>query len=132
MKAIIYNKKHTPHKLHYTDVEVPSIGDNELLIKVTCSSINAADYRSYKMKMIPKSKIFGSAVAGTIEKIGTNVQQFKVGDQVVGDLSDFGFSGFAEYAKAVEKALVIKPESVSFQAAAALPSSDNGLEGPQR
>ena len=121
MKAILYNKKHAPTKLQYSDVELPTISDNELLIKVVCSSINAADYRSYKMKMIPKSKIFGSAVSGTVEKIGANVQQFKVGDQVLGDLSDFGFSGFAEYAKTVEKAIVIKPDSVSFADAAALP-----------
>jgi len=121
MKAIVYNKTNSPNKLAYCDVEKPRQNDNEVLIKIVCASINAADYRSLKMKMIPKKKIFGAAIAGTVESVGKNIQQFKPGDEVLGDLSDFGFGGFADYAVAPEKALTLKPAKLSFEEAATLP-----------
>jgi len=121
MKAIVYNKTNSPNKLAYCDVEKPRQNDNEVLIKIVCASINAADYRSLKMKMIPKKKIFGAAIAGTVESVGKNIQQFKPGDEVLGDLSDFGFGGFADYAVAPEKALALKPAKLSFEEAATLP-----------
>ncbi|MFT5723401.1 MAG: NADPH:quinone reductase-like Zn-dependent oxidoreductase [Bacteroidia bacterium] len=121
MKAIVYNKKHLPYQLEYCDVAKPTASDNEVFIKIVSASINAADYRSMKMGSIPKTKIFGAAVTGIVEAVGGNIQQFKIGDEVIGDLSDFGFGGFAEYAVAPEKALVIKPSNLSFDEAAALP-----------
>ena len=121
MKAIVYNKTNSPNKLAYCVVEKPRQNDNEVLIKIVCASINAADYRSLKMKMIPKKKIFGAAIAGTVESVGKNIQQFKPGDEVLGDLSDFGFGGFADYAVAPEKALALKPAKLSFEEAATLP-----------
>jgi NADPH:quinone reductase-like Zn-dependent oxidoreductase len=121
MKAIIYNKKAIPYKLVLADVEQPVPGDNEVLIKIFASSVNAADYRSMKMGLIPKKKIFGADVAGRIEIAGKNIQQFKPGDEVIGDLAGYGFGGFAEYALAPERLLVIKPAKLSFEQAAALP-----------
>jgi len=121
MKAIVYNKRGTPDKLVYSDVEKPQPGDNEVLIKIHAVSANAADYRSMKMGIIPKRKIFGADIAGRVEAVGENIQQFKPGDEVIGDLSDCGFGGFAEYAVAPEKVLIPKPAKLSFEAAAALP-----------
>ncbi|MCP3933083.1 MAG: NAD(P)-dependent alcohol dehydrogenase [Bacteroidetes bacterium] len=121
MKAIIYDKKGLPDRLIYQDVDKPIPNDNELLIRVHVVSANAADYRSMKMGMIPKKKIFGSGIAGKVESVGKNIQQFEPGDHVVGDLTDFGFGGFAEYAIAPEKALIHKPENLSSEAAATLP-----------
>lgn len=121
MKAIVYNKKQSPNKLIYCDVEKPRPTDDEVLIKITSASANAADYRSMKMGIIPKKKIFGSAVAGRVESVGANIRQFKPGDEVLGDLTDFGFGGFAEYAVAPEKAFVPKPTKVLFDEAVTLP-----------
>jgi NADPH:quinone reductase-like Zn-dependent oxidoreductase len=121
MKAVLYNKKKTAIKLQYGEVEKPIPSDHEVLIKIVSSSVNAADYRSLKMRMIPKKGIFGAAIAGTVESIGNKISQFKPGDEVLGDLSDFGFGGFAEYAVAPEKALVKKPAKILFEEAAALP-----------
>ena len=104
MKAIVYDKKHTPYKLQLSEVKKPVPNDNEVLLKVVSTSLNAADYRSMKMSAIPKKKIFGSAVSGTIESVGKNIQYFKPGDEVVGDLSDFGFGGLAEFVVAPEEA----------------------------
>jgi 2-desacetyl-2-hydroxyethyl bacteriochlorophyllide A dehydrogenase len=121
MKAVVYNKKGLPDKLIYRDVEKPVPNDNELLIKILAVSVNAADYRSMKMGLIPKKKIFGADIAGRVVSAGKNVQQFRLGDEVLGDLAGYGFGGFAEYTVVPEKALVLKPSSISFEDAAALP-----------
>jgi len=121
MKAVVYNKKSNPDKLVFCDVDKPVPDDNEVLIKVHSVSLNAADYRSMKMGMIPARKIFGADIAGRIESAGKNISLFKPGDDVLGDLASFGFGGLAEYVTAPEKALVMKPERISFEEAAALP-----------
>lgn len=121
MKAIVYNKKVRPDKLIYSDVEMPVPKNNEVLIKILAVSANAADYRSMRMGMIPKKRIFGADIAGRVESAGSEIRQFKPGDEVIGDLSGFGFGGFAEYAVSPETVLVPKPAGISFEAAAALP-----------
>jgi len=121
MKAIVYNKKAHPDKLVYCDIEKPIPNDNEVLVKIVAVSLNAADYRSMKMGMIPKKKIFGADIAGRVESVGKNIQQFKPGDEVIGEIADYGFGGFAEYALAPERLLVHKPANISFENAAALP-----------
>ena len=121
MKAVIYDKKGSPDRLIYCDVEKPVPNDDEVLIKVISVSANAADYRSMKMGLIPKRKIFGADIAGRVESAGKNIRQFKPGDEVLGDLAGCGFGGFAEYAVAPEKALILKPAKISFEDAAALP-----------
>ncbi|MBN1372807.1 MAG: NAD(P)-dependent alcohol dehydrogenase [Anaerolineaceae bacterium] len=123
MKAILYNKSNAPAVLALRDVEKPTPREDEVLVKVHSVSVNAADYRSMAMGLIPKRKIFGADVAGVVEATGTNVRRFKVGDAVFGDLADAGFGGFAEYVAAPERLLARKPAGVSFEQAAALPIS---------
>ena len=121
MKAILYNKRGKPGKLSLCQIDKPVPGDNEVLIRVHAVSLNAADYRSMKMGIIPKGKIFGADVAGSIESVGKNTSVFKPGDAVMGDLASFGFGGLAEYVTAPENALILKPDQVSFVEASALP-----------
>lgn len=121
MKAVVYDKKSLPEKLIYCEVDKPLPRENEVLIKVRAVSINAADYRSMKMGLIPGRKIFGADIAGTVESVGNNVRRFKPGDEVLGELASYGFGGLAEYVAAPEKALVLKPAIILFEAAAALP-----------
>jgi len=121
MKAVVYNRKSKPDRLVFCDIDKPVPNDNEVMIKVHSVSLNAADYRSMKMGLIPERKIFGADIAGTIESAGKNVTLFKPGDEVMGDLASYGFGGLAEYVTAPEKALVLKPKQVSFEEAATLP-----------
>jgi NADPH:quinone reductase-like Zn-dependent oxidoreductase len=74
-----------------------------------------------QMGFPPKKKIFGADISGIVEAVGKNVKKFKMGDHVIGDTSDHGFGGFAEYVAAPEKAFIHKPEELSFEEAAALP-----------
>jgi len=121
MKAVVYTKKGSPEKLTYCEVDKPVPNDNEVLVKIHAVSLNAADYRSMKMGIIPKRKIFGADVAGSVESVGKNITQFNPGDEVMGDIASFGFGGLAEYVAVPEKALIIKPAHISFEDGATLP-----------
>ncbi|MCB1142973.1 MAG: NAD(P)-dependent alcohol dehydrogenase [Leptospiraceae bacterium] len=121
MKAVVFDKKSSTEKLVYCDLEKPTPGEDELLIEIHASSINAADYRMLQMGFPPKKKIFGADVSGRVESVGKNIKNFKIGDPVVGELSGFGFGGLAEYVSAPQKAFLIKPDEISFEDAAAFP-----------
>jgi NADPH:quinone reductase-like Zn-dependent oxidoreductase len=121
MKAVVFNRKSLPYKLDYCDVNKPVPKDDEVLIKVFSVSLNAIDYRSMKLGMIPKNKIFGVDISGMIESTGMYASKFKPGDHIIGELSAFGFGGLAEFVTAPEKALIQKPAGLSFEEAAALP-----------
>lgn len=121
MKAVVYNKKGTPDKLIYNEVDKPEPNDEEVLVKTMAVSVNAADYRSMHLGIIPKGRIFGADISGKVVSVGKNIRQFKTGDEVIGELSNAGFGGFAQYTVAPEKALAVKPAALSFEEAAALP-----------
>ena len=121
MKAVVYKKKGSPEKLVFCETDKPLPNDDEVLIKVHAVSLNAADYRSMRMGIIPKRRIFGADISGHIESVGKNITTFKPGDEVMGDLASYGFGGLAEYVTAPERALITKPSQVSFEEGAALP-----------
>jgi NADPH:quinone reductase-like Zn-dependent oxidoreductase len=126
MKAIVYNNSGLPDALKLEDIEKPTAGDDEVLIKVRAASVNAIDVGSLRhpfmrriLSALNKSKINrpGRDVAGQVEAVGSNVTEFKPGDAV------FGLCGgaFAEYVCASQSKLVMKPDNVSFEQAAAVP-----------
>jgi NADPH:quinone reductase-like Zn-dependent oxidoreductase len=99
----------------------PSPKPGEVLVRVAARSLNAADYRSLRMGIIPKGKIFGADIAGWVESVGADVRSFKIGDEVFGDTAASGFGGLAEYVCAPEKLLALKPSAVSWLDAASVP-----------
>lgn len=131
MKAIICQKYGSPDVLELKEVPQPVAGENEVLVQVKAASVNAADWRllrgrPYLVRLMfgllkPGRSILGSDIAGRVEAVGSKVRQFKVGDEVFGDLSSCGFGAFAEYVCVPEKALAHKPANMSFEEAAALP-----------
>jgi len=131
MKAIVYHKYGTPDVLELKETDKPVPDDNEVLIKVHAVSINDWDWGLLHGDFInrllnglwkPKRKILGSDIAGRVVAIGKNVNQFKPGDDVYGDLSG-QWGGFAEWVCAKEKCLAPKPASMSFEEAAAIPQA---------
>jgi NADPH:quinone reductase-like Zn-dependent oxidoreductase len=121
MKAVVYNKKGSPDKFTYCDIDKPLPQENEILIKIHAVSLNAADYRSMKLGIIPKKRIFGADISGIVESAGNKVKGFKPGDKVVGTLIHFGYGGLAEYVAVPEKAVIKKPDGISFEDASTLP-----------
>jgi len=131
MKAIVYHKYGTPDNLELKEIDKPIPKEDEVLIKVYAVSINDWDSGLLQGDFInrllnglrkPKRKILGSDIAGRIEAVGKNVTQFKTGDEVYGDLSG-QWGGFAEYVCAREKFLALKPVTMSFEEAAAIPQA---------
>ena len=131
MKAIVCSKYGPPDVLQLKEVDKPTPKDNEALVKVHAASLNAADLdhlRGTPMVRMeglrkPKYKILGSDIAGRVETIGINVKLFKPGDEIFVDLSVCGFGAFAEYVCVPEKALALKPASMTFEEAATLPQA---------
>ena len=132
MKAIVYTKYGTSEVLELKEVDKSIPKDDEVLIKVYAVSINDWDWqllqgipfinRLINGLLKPKKKILGSDIAGRIEAVGKNVEQFQLGDEVFGDLSgDWG--GFAEYVCARENTLALKPADMTFNEAAAIPQA---------
>ncbi|WP_218916691.1 NAD(P)-dependent alcohol dehydrogenase [Alkaliflexus imshenetskii] len=121
MKAVVYQKRSKPDRLCYCDVEKPRPKAEQVLVKIYASSINAADYRSFKMGIIPKNGIFGADVVGEVVEVGSDVQGFKLGDAVICELADSGFGAFAQYVAVNEKLLIHKPTDLSYESCAAFP-----------
>jgi len=133
MKAIVYEKYGPPEVLRLKEVEKPIPKDNEVLIKVHAASVNYSDWsfvrgkpflvRMYQGLLKPKNTILGTDVAVRIEAVGRNIKQFQKGDEVFGDISGCGFGAFSEYVSVPENALALKPASMTFEEAAAVPQA---------
>ena len=124
MKAIVCTKYGSPDVLQLKEVEKPTPKDNEALVKVHAASLNAADLETLRGGSLKlKYKILGTDIAGRVEAVGRNVKQFQLGDEIWGDLSLYGFGTFAEYVCVPEKALRLKPVSMTFEEAAAIPTA---------
>jgi len=133
MKAIVQTKYGPPDSLKLEELQKPIPGDDEVLVEVHASSVNYGNLALVKGKpfiarfwsglLAPKDKIPGSDIAGRVEAVGKNVRQFRPGDEVFGDIAHTGFGAFAEYVKAPENTLALKPANSSFGEAAAVPQA---------
>ncbi|MCX6048435.1 MAG: NAD(P)-dependent alcohol dehydrogenase, partial [Chloroflexi bacterium] len=117
----------SPDLLALQEIEKPTPKEHQLLIKVHAAAANPLDW--HKMRgtpflvrlsdgfLKPKDTRIGADIAGQVEAVGSNVTQFRPGDEVFG----VGAGGFAEYACAGETKVALKPANLSFEAAAAVP-----------
>jgi NADPH:quinone reductase-like Zn-dependent oxidoreductase len=132
MKAAIWTRYGPPDVLQLQDLKRPTPKENEVLVKVRAASINSWDWELLLGKaahinlggrLKPPYKILGCDVAGTIEEVGKNVERFRPGDDVFGDISRDGFGAFAEFVCAKETSFSAKRASLSFEEAAAIPQA---------
>jgi NADPH:quinone reductase-like Zn-dependent oxidoreductase len=127
MKAIVYYNYGPPDVLKCEEIEKPTPGDDEVLIRVRAASANPYDWHfmrgtPYFVRIMtglrkPKDTRLGVDVAGHVEAVGMKVTQFKPGDAVSGTCK----GAFAEYACAPQSTLVMKPDNLTFEQAATLP-----------
>ncbi|MCJ7537693.1 MAG: NAD(P)-dependent alcohol dehydrogenase [Anaerolineales bacterium] len=128
MNAIIFTEYGPPDVLQLKEVEKPAPNEHEVLVKVNAASINYSDWQILRGDLLlrlmgnglqkPKHKILGDDIAGRVEAVGVNVKLFQAGDEVFG-ISNF--DAFAEYVCVPENALALKPASMTFEEAAAIP-----------
>lgn len=131
MKAIVYHQYGSPDVLNLEEVPKPIPSDDEILVRIRATTVNAWDWHGLRGKPMfarvstgllkPKHKILGADVAGIVEAIGKDVTQFQPGDEVFGDVAEFGGGGFAEYVSASEKAFALKPGNITLEEAATVP-----------
>lgn len=130
MKAIVYTQYGSPDVLQFKEVEKSVPLDDEVLIKVHAASVNAYDWHFLTADVFlirlmgggllkPKNTTLGADIAGRVEAVGSQVKQFKPGDEVFG-AAKHNCGGFAEYVCALENQLVLKPANVSSEEAAAV------------
>jgi NADPH:quinone reductase-like Zn-dependent oxidoreductase len=145
MKAIVWTRYGPPNALQLKEVEKPTPGDNDVLIRVRATTVTAGDCEARSLRFpfwlaLPmrvfigvtkpvRRVILGQELAGEVAAVGKAVTRFKEGDPVFGS-TGFHFGAYAEYcclpAQSEDGVLAIKPASLSFEEAAALPTG--GLE----
>ena len=117
MKAIVI----TDNKLNWVDNEDPDCKDNEVIIKVKATAVNRADL-AQRVGLYPAppgaSEILGLECSGIIQKIGRNVVNRKVGDEVVALLAG---GGYAEYVSCPEVQTLPLPKNINLSDGAAIP-----------
>jgi len=134
MKAVIYEKFGSPDVLEYREVEKPTVKEDDILVKIHASSMNAIDWHiriptpsfarlmggsAKTLFMKPRFPILGTDFAGKIESVGKNIEQFKMGDEVFGTVRA---GCHAEYICVSENDAVLKPVNTTFEQAAAVPT----------
>ena len=124
MRAVVAHEYGAPDVLKIEQVQRPEPKEDEALVRVIASSVNPADPLTLSGKY---AKEFGSHlplipgydVAGVVEKTGANVTRLKVGDAVYG-YPTFG-GGWADYVTVKEWEVAVKPKSLNFMEASAVP-----------
>ena len=126
MKAVVRHEYGPPDVLALEDVEIPAVGEDDVLVPVRAASVNPYDHHMltgypYLAQVEgglrkPKQKIPGIDLAGVVEAVGSAVTVFRPGDEVFGGM----VGAYAEYARGKERSVTPKPANVSFEQAAAV------------
>lgn len=126
MKAIVAHQYGGPEVLKYEDAPRPEPKDDQVLVKVIAAGVNPVDGMILsgmfaKNKTLASALVPGGDIAGVVEKTGSKITKLKKGDAIYAYLSLRNNGGYAEYAVANEKEAAVKPASISFAEAAAVP-----------
>lgn len=131
MLAFTYERYGPPDALRMVAVDRPVPGASDLLVRVLATSVNPADWHSMRGKPVfsritlglrrPKHRILGIDIAGRVAAVGGAVTRFTPGDEVYANLLNHGYGGFAEYVSVPLDVVSLKPASLSFEEAAAVP-----------
>ena len=131
MKAIVQDGYGPADVLELRDIDRPSVGDDEVLVRVRAAGVDPGVWhlmtgRPYLLRAVgfglrsPKVPVRGRDLAGVVEAVGARVTRLRPGDEVYGTCES---GSFAEYATARQDRLAIKPANLSFEQAAVTPIS---------
>src|SRR5215472_1533846 len=129
MKAIRFDRYGPPDVLQLRDVDMPVVGEDDVLVRVRAASVNPLDWHfmrgtPYLVRMVaglsrPRAGRLGADMAGSVEAVGKNVTGFRPGDEVFGGLEDRGT--LAEYISIRhDGAVLAKPAGLTFEQAASV------------
>jgi NADPH:quinone reductase-like Zn-dependent oxidoreductase len=139
MKAIVQDNYGSPHDvLELKDIDKPVLKDDEVLVQVHAASVHPDVWHvvrglPYVLRLMgaglrkPKNPIPGTDVAGRVESVGRDVARFRPGDEVFGEtIKGYQWTNggaYAEYVSVPEDSLALKPANITFEGAAAVPTS---------
>lgn len=134
MRAAVIHRYGLPEVLEVREVETPTPGPAQLLVRMRGSSVNPVDcgIRSGALRSFIRLKLptaLGVDYAGVVEAVGRDVRDFKVGDEVFGFIDIRVCGAYAEYAVIDASSAAKKPRSLSWAEAGASPGS--GLTAQQ-
>lgn len=126
MKAFLIDRYGKNKTGRIGDVPTPSLRDDDVLIRVHAASVNALDtkIRRGEFKVLLPYRlplILGNDLAGTVERVGASVRQFKPGDEVYARPDDDRIGTFAEFIAVKSTSVALKPNNVTMVEAASLP-----------
>ena len=126
MKAFIVEKYKKNGPLRLADMPEPQVGGNDVLVRIWATAINLLDskVRDGEFKLFLPYKlpfILGHDLAGTVLRVGANVQGFKAGDEVYARPRDYRTGTFAEFIAVDQADLALKPASLTMEQAASIP-----------
>ncbi|MBL7942744.1 MAG: NAD(P)-dependent alcohol dehydrogenase [Flavobacteriales bacterium] len=135
MRAVVCPSYGPPEILALKQLPIPIPGPKEIRIRIRATSVNSGDVRvrglvvngfmRVVMRLVlgfrgPRNSILGTALAGVVDQVGSEVSKFKVGDEVYA-MTGFRFGTYAEYIVLKESAAIApKPVKASFEDAAAI------------
>ena len=136
MQAIVQRRYGTPDELQIESIARPTCGPDEVLVNVRAAGVDRGTWHlmrgePYLLRLGfgfrgPKNPVPGLDLAGVVVATGSNTSRFRLGDEVFGT----GKGSFAEFAVAKEIKLALKPSSLTFGQAAAVPvSGQTALQG---
>jgi NADPH:quinone reductase-like Zn-dependent oxidoreductase len=125
MRAFVV-KKYGPSGLRPADVPGPTVGPQDVLVRVRAASINPLDkmVRNGEFKLLLKYKtpfVLGHDLAGVVTQVGADVRHYKVGDEVYSRPRDLRIGAFAEYLAIDHADVALKPNSLTMEESAAVP-----------
>lgn len=131
MRAIAYSKYGGTEQLKMAERPIPRPKPKEVRIKVKAASVNSWDWdqligKPFVIRLIgglfrPAKSVLGFDLAGVIDAVGEEVEDWQVGDEVFGDISEYAWGAFGEYLCVSTKPLARKASNLSFTEAAAIP-----------
>lgn len=126
MKAYTINKYSKDASLQLSELAMPEVKENEVLVEIHAASVNQIDgkLKSGEFKLLLPYKfplILGHDVAGVVTKIGSKVTKFKVGEEIYARPRDLHIGAFAEYIAIHENDVAPKPKNLTMEEAASIP-----------
>ena len=126
MKAFVLERYGKKSALRSTELPIPELRDDEVLVEVHAAGVNLLDSKIRDgefMLILPYRLplILGHDVAGVVVKVGPHVRQFMLGDEVYARADDFRIGTFAEFVPVKEASLAPKPRGLTMEEAASIP-----------